>query len=408
MKAVNFLILQLTVFTCLAQPISLPEPTGEYKVGTREIFMEDPTREENWTEDPDDFRKIMAQLFYPTTDNSDNFSSYAPLPLGKRLDSLLNAFGLTDSNIAEAFIDLKNHSIPNAEVAPGPFPLLVLSHAMMSVTRYNYTALSQELASNGYVVAVIDHTYNNLWMKFEDGITASYAEGWIKLQRPVTPSFQRVFKGQVRVMAADISFVIDQILNLSDNEVYLRNRIDKTQIGVLGHSMGSEAAANAARQDARVSAVCHIDGGSWDMLYDDDEPFKVNKPIFLLRRENAIPTDSVIVEKYLRLGLISAEDTIDYTGNKTELFYKYLSKSWETSYIVSIPGTSHMTFSDLAFLIDNPNISGENPQQSYKVSSQLILIFFNSVMNSEEQSFQEFQRSKFPELDFRVVNLKND
>ena len=55
---------------------SLPEPTGDYAVGTTSYYFEDPEREETYTEDPNDNREITAKVWYP----SDRVSSADTAP----------------------------------------------------------------------------------------------------------------------------------------------------------------------------------------------------------------------------------------------------------------------------------------------------------------------------------------
>jgi len=48
--------------------IVLPNPTGEYNVGTVTFELTDQNRNETFTTDPDDFRRILVQAWYPTDD----------------------------------------------------------------------------------------------------------------------------------------------------------------------------------------------------------------------------------------------------------------------------------------------------------------------------------------------------
>ncbi|MFI6156564.1 prolyl oligopeptidase family serine peptidase [Kitasatospora sp. NPDC051170] len=58
---------------------------------------------------------------------------------------------------------------------------------------------------------------------------------------------------RTRARVADLRFVADELTS--------RRRADPDRIGVLGHSMGGAAAAEAVRQDERFAAGLHLDGG---------------------------------------------------------------------------------------------------------------------------------------------------
>ncbi|WP_212982567.1 alpha/beta hydrolase [Paenibacillus cineris] len=54
-----------------------------------------------------------------------------------------------------------------------PFPLIILSHGM-GPGMVLHASQAEELASHGYVVAAIDHTYSTLATVFPDGRVTDY------------------------------------------------------------------------------------------------------------------------------------------------------------------------------------------------------------------------------------------
>lgn len=89
------------------------------------------------------------------------------------------------------------------------YPLIVMSHGSGG-DRYNMSWLAEVLASNGYIVAAMDH-YGNTW---NNKIPEAYVSPW---QRP-----------------KDISYVLDQLLQSSE----FKDRIDPDKIGFAGYSLG--------------------------------------------------------------------------------------------------------------------------------------------------------------------------
>ncbi|MFE2754604.1 alpha/beta hydrolase family protein [Actinosynnema sp. NPDC059335] len=144
--------------------------------------------------------------------------------------------------------------------------------------RATLTALAEDLASHGYVVAVVDHTYENVATTFPDGRVASCAscailhdpDFWAKL-------------GEGR--AADVSFVLDQLTGP------LRHRrganlVDASRVALGGHSVGGASALDAARADSRIRAVINVDG----TLSTPVPASGMSQPVmFLGRQDNYAP-----------------------------------------------------------------------------------------------------------------------
>ena len=107
-----------------------PQPTGRHSVGTTVFTWTDASREDSFTE-KEDRRRVTVQFWYP---------------------------------LAEAE--------ENSEVPERPFPLIVFSHGAFGYRMSNHSTFL-ELASNGYVVASIDHTHQAFLTKEADGTQSS-------------------------------------------------------------------------------------------------------------------------------------------------------------------------------------------------------------------------------------------
>ena len=59
------IILSVTVVAAQMDPITLPTPTGEYAVSRLDRDLTDESREEIFTEDADDFRRLLVTFYYP-------------------------------------------------------------------------------------------------------------------------------------------------------------------------------------------------------------------------------------------------------------------------------------------------------------------------------------------------------
>ena len=59
---------------------NLPKPDGEFIIGTDIFILEDDTRDELFTSDPSDYRKIVVQVWYPSSEVSDSIYPYLDYP----------------------------------------------------------------------------------------------------------------------------------------------------------------------------------------------------------------------------------------------------------------------------------------------------------------------------------------
>ncbi len=104
---------------------------------------------------------------------------------------------------------------------PGSYPLILFSHGL-GATRQAYVGLSSHWASQGYVVIKPAHSDSG---KVQKGTAA---DAW----RDQTPADWR---NRVR----DVMAIIDGLDKIEESYPELKGKIDRTKIGVAGHSYGA-------------------------------------------------------------------------------------------------------------------------------------------------------------------------
>jgi len=295
----------------------LPAPTGQYAVGTQILEWQDDTRDEWFTEDPNDKRRIVVQTWYPTADTDQK-----PLPYLAAPDQWLPALSVILELPQFLFNHLRNidtHSVLNAPLHPQvkQTPLVVFSHGIWGM-RFQNTAQFEALASRGYIVLAVDHAYDASLTLFQDGTIADFRSGY---EGELTEEeFWALRTPQVKTRVADIGYMIDTVAQKAANNDPLWSAANLDKIGIFGHSYGGATSVVAANQDPRIDATIALDG--W-----------------------MVPVPPKVIEEgistpFLYIGRESWPDPINY-----QKLDKFLANSPHQESVL-MAGTEHFDFSD--------------------------------------------------------------
>ena len=151
----------------------------------------------------------------------------------------------------------------DGEIVNKTCPLIVFSHGGISMKTSNLS-LYQELASHGYVVVSIDHTYHALNTEI-DGVKIHIDSGYMRELKEenshldIEKSYV-LFQKWMKLRTDDIHFVIDtfKVKSMNDSNSFY-SLIDADIIGVAGHSLGGSASLGVARQRNDIKAVIALE-----------------------------------------------------------------------------------------------------------------------------------------------------
>ncbi len=244
------------------EPIELPAPTVRRTVGTVSLHLVDGARVDPFAPVPGP-RELMVQLWYPATGPAGR--PRAPYTTARVAAALDRSAFLDPGTIGR----LRPSARLAAPPAPGALPLLLFGHGRKG-GRSNCTALAEELAAHGYLVAALDHTYDAAVVEFPDGrlvssVLADDPADWEAAERE-----------EVGTRVADLRFVATELTTGRTSRRFGLPRADPARIGAFGHSMGGAAAAEAVRHDRRFAAGLDMDGGLFGSPVPDeglDRPF---------------------------------------------------------------------------------------------------------------------------------------
>ena len=243
-----------------------PVPTGLETVGTRIVHWVDPSRRDLLAGHGES-RELLVRFWYPASlkeacEQADYTSpktwSYFSRLLGIPLPAV------------------RTNSCLNAPVANGRHPVVVFTHGYTG-TFTDYTFLFEDLASRGFIVASVNHTYEATATEFPDGRFVTSRIG---------SHLNDTWRGDDKTLALassvrlqDLRFVLNQLqrINTRTGDPFAR-KLELSRIAIAGHSAGGTIAFRAIEQDSRFKAAVILDGFA---LSAQMRPTK--KPVLLMR-----------------------------------------------------------------------------------------------------------------------------
>lgn len=254
---------------------SFPKPSGPFDVGRLEIDVTDASREERFTDDPTDKRRLLVSLYYPAAAPADGKHGAYGTP---ELAAVWPFF----NEERRAWLSPGYASVP---IAAERFPVLLFSPGIGSLTLY-YSSLLYEIASRGFVIAALWHPYSAEVVAFPGGtVLRSNPAGGMN---GVPPGEQRAKLERLgTVWADDQRFVLDQLAAWNTQHSLLRGHLDLQRVGAFGHSLGGAAAAQAAHVDRRIDAAVNMDGAMFGTVTTEGS----RVPFLLLEAERPVLSD---------------------------------------------------------------------------------------------------------------------
>jgi dienelactone hydrolase len=291
----------------------LPTPSGSHRVASQIFRWTDSSRAETLTPDPADRREIIAQAWYPS-----DTASGRPVPYFEAQHQLPSSVGGLPSFMYTAFGEINTHATFEAPIsrAQRTWPVLVFSPGL-GVPREQYTSLSTELASRGFVVVALSAPYESAPTVLADGRVVGQTVHPDVMGPPPHPELQRL----IDMRAADASFVLDQLAALPDAQPRspLAGHLDLRHVGIVGHSLGGATAVQVMAADSRFKAGVNLDG----KLFGTQPAAHLRQPLLWMQSDDDARTQ-------------------EYTRGRDRL----LAGLRGGGDVVTVGGSVHMSFSD--------------------------------------------------------------
>lgn len=306
--------------------------TGPYEVTTASYTLENPNRLESYV-DGSENRKVTIQFWYPETQKTDM-----------------------------------------------EFPVVIFSHGAFGFRGSNYSTF-MELASNGYVVCSIDHTYHSFFTKQTDGKVITVDQNFLKDAGAVQSEAydqEKIYElthNWLDIRVDDMNLVLDTLLEKANGEEQeqIFQMIDTQNIGLFGHSLGGATAAQIGRIRKDIGAVIVVDGTMIGEIIGFENGNEV-----LVDEAYPVPILNVFNEEHYK-------DALDNASIYANMVIK--EKAFDAKETVFM-GSGHLNFTDLPLF--SPTLAstlgtGEiDRRYCIETMNEVILSYFNHYLKGVE------------------------
>jgi dienelactone hydrolase len=177
--------------------------------------------------------------------------------------------------VEKSLPEVRTNSCLDAPITEGAHPVVVFSHGYTG-TFTDYTFLFEDLASRGYVVASVSHTYEATAVDFPDGrfVKSIFGSHLAKTVR----TDEQALSFAVSVRLNDVKFVVNELERQNASAASpLFRKLDMSNVAIAGHSLGGLTALLGVEEMPRIRAAVSIDGVIPDSLFSP-----THKPVLLL------------------------------------------------------------------------------------------------------------------------------
>ena len=271
------------------------------------------------------------------------------------------------------------HAHLNAPPAVGRHPVVLYSPGLGD-PRTLGTTLTEDLASRGYVVVTIDHTYDASEVEFPGGRVEPFK---LPLDGDVIATLKKVMSARV----TDTRFVLDQL-----TEGRLGVTIDPGEIGMFGQSAGGFTALQTMHDDPRVKAAADLDGM---VGFDQDDGGPGLSPL----------AEDGLKRPYLLMGSQASDH---HTVRSWEALWSN-STGWRRD--LHLRGSKHGSYTDLESVV--PQLKGvlpadaayedtgwADPAKAVAAQRAYLTAFFDRWLRGRDNSLLDHPSPHHPEVTF--------
>jgi pimeloyl-ACP methyl ester carboxylesterase len=259
------------------------------------------------------------------------------------------------------------------------YPVILFSHGWNGFNAQN-TGQALELASHGYVVVGVQHTYGAVVTVFPNGDVALNNPNALPDGAP-TDEYEAAAQKLANQWAGDLGFTLDFLkLQNEDSTSPFFESLDLGRVGVYGHSTGGGAAIQFCGADPRCIALLGQD------------PFM--RPV-----SDEVIDGGVTQPAFFMFSQVWADD---FESRNNELFNRFYPNAAQPLGAVAIDGTAHYDFTDLPLLSPlAPQLGLKGPINGKLVTTivnDYLVSFFDLTLKGMEPNLFDPATHKYAEV----------
>ena len=412
------LLVILATATLLMFPIrDLPKPSGDHAVGMRTFEVVDESRRGLLSAADYEPRRLLVHTWYPASP----IPGDEPRPYinDEEADLMIVDVGklVGFPPLLQYFRHAMTNSYVDAPLVEGAsnLPVVVYSHGFGSYASQNM-ALMEELASHGYVVYSVQHSYTSAATIFpngdviprsgdyeatseavdpDTGLPESWSEKVIdafvgstleerfegfEAMRAITEGTTGRINAAAAVWEDDRIFVLDVLEEqaVASDVIEIVRASDLSRTGEIGMSFGGSTTGGICMTDRRCAAGVNLDGGDYS-----EAAWLSNIPVpFLMLYSD--PTS--IIEMLGGDPDIPKRGFNDFSYERPEL-----AGLRDDVYRMMINESTHFAYSDFSLFLRGPARSllagGVDGSKMIQMQNDLVLGFFDKYLRGENTEF---------------------
>ncbi|WP_263140250.1 hypothetical protein [Pseudomonas sp. RIT-PI-AD] len=403
--------------------LPLPTPSGPFAVGMRTFELVDETRRGVLYAGKDEPRRLLVRVWYPAQPAPDAREA----PYFSDVEARTTAHGMGERlgfpPLLSYLKHVRTHAYADAPLAPqdGKLPSVFFSHGYTSFLSQN-SVLMETLASHGYAVYAVQHTYDASPSVFPNGDVLPMDPALIDLMRNgpeargefppaliegyTSASFDKRLDGQLRNAAATLARG-DRIVAQSASiwladRLFVHDRLERGAVpaaaaevvaasdfartGEMGMSFGGSVTGALCLIDKRCAAGVNLDGGDFHYL-----PFDADMPVPFLM----FHSDSDYFYRFFKVKTDGHErsyndfsyERFDHAGQRQDL------------YRLQLKGAAHNGLSDLSWFMRRPlrdALLGTAPTEILLgAQNDFVLAFFDKHLRRLKNDFPQAQYARY-------------
>ncbi|XP_006860671.1 PREDICTED: platelet-activating factor acetylhydrolase [Chrysochloris asiatica] len=266
----------------------IPRGNGSYSVGCTDLMSDYTTK------------GSFLRLYYPSQDDN-GYNDTTWIPDKEYFFGLSKFLGKKD--FMAKFLKLLFESVKTPAKWNSPlktsekYPLIVFSHGL-GAFRTLYSAIGNDLASHGFIVAAVEHRDGSASATyyFKNQSAANQGkQSWLYYKAIKQDEMAAQLNKQVRQRAKEcsqaLSLILDidhgkpveNALNLKFDVKQLKDSVDRDKVAIIGHSFGGATVIQALSEDQRFR--CGIALDAWMEPLGDEVYSRIPQPLFLINSE---------------------------------------------------------------------------------------------------------------------------